>query len=957
MSTPGPDKDDREERLGAAVFACLQALESGERLGEPELRARYPELADELLEYLAGRQDFERLAGPLRALAPSSQPAADSRAAVRAGSFGDYELLEEIGQGGMGVVYKARQVSLNRLVAVKMIRAGVWASTAEVRRFRQEAETAAALDHPHIVPVYEVGEWEGHVYLALKLVEGGDLAVRLAPYGADPRAAARLVADVARAVHHAHQRGILHRDLKPSNVLLDGEGRPHVTDFGLAKRTTGEAGLTESGAILGTPGYMAPEQAAGAKGLSTTATDVYGLGALLYVLLTGKPPFEGDSVLETLTRVREREPESPSGRNRQVGRDLEAICLKCLEKEPPRRYGSAEAVAEDLECWLAGRPIAARRVTAWGRFWRWCRRNPVLAGLAAAAGLLSAVTIAALSVSTLQTRAAYEAEAVHRRRAERHYHAAREAVDQMLTRVADERLADVPQMEPVRRELLEQAVQFYQDFLEEDSADPAVRQETGRAYRRLAAIYNMLGPEERVEDNTRRAVTLFEKLVAEFPGNPDYRQDLEESYTALGWLYFATWHRRADAARAYGAALVLQKMLVAEFPARPAYRKHLANTLCALGKVKSDDDQLQEAEQLLGRSVDLLEVLVKERPDVADYRSSLGYSLGVLGEALLRRGRAYEAERAYRRKQNLCMKLVADFPNSPDYRDQLGDAHLNMARVMRQVDRLQETVRQYREALSCWQKNAADFPRVRDYRHRVGVAQAELAEVLKILGRLAEAEQAYRRALALQEKLVEEAPALPGSRWALFICRTKLAGLLTAAGRFAEAEKLYREAVTDYDLVLDRDPMQPRGHPDGHNDLAWLLANCPDSQVRDVSRAVRLARRAVELAPGSGRIWNTLGVAHYRAGEWQAAVAALEKSRELLAGQAESYNTFFLAMACWRLGDQERARRWYGEAVRWMEKHQPHDEELRRFRGEAAALLGLEKSSTPVAQEVPPRNE
>jgi WD40 repeat protein len=395
---------DPEQELSDILVACLEAGEQGSVPDRKTLLARYPRFASQLERFFIQWDGLDRLASPLRdAILAGSPPACGAGAFARESphptgeplpSFGDYELLAEIGRGAMGIVFKARQKSLNRLVALKMIRAANPA--ADVQRFRNEAELVACLDHPLIVPVHEVGEHQGHLFFSMKLVEGGSLDRHLKCFGKDPRGAARLVMQIARAIHHAHQRGILHRDLKPANIVLDEAGKPHVTDFGLAKRLQADVGLTQSGLLLGTPSYMAPEQTTPKKGAVTTATDVYGLGGILYALVTGRPPFRNETLLETITQIQESEPERPTGLNRLVDRDLETICLKCLEKDPGRRYSSAEALAEDLERWLEGRPIHARPIGVVPRLRRWCRRNPVLTAVL----LMMAVALAGMGVAT-----------------------------------------------------------------------------------------------------------------------------------------------------------------------------------------------------------------------------------------------------------------------------------------------------------------------------------------------------------------------------------------------------------------------------------------------------------------------------------------------------------------------------------------------------------------------------
>jgi serine/threonine protein kinase/tetratricopeptide (TPR) repeat protein len=310
----------------------------------------------------------------------SEKPA---RSAEKLGELGDYELLEVVGRGGQGVVYRAHQKSLNRTVALKMISLGSWATEAHLKRFRREAEAAASLEHPGIVPIYEVGERDGSCYFSMRFVEGGQLDQVIKRQPMSIRQAAELIAKVARTVHYAHEHGILHRDIKPGNILLDAKAEPLLTDFGLARLVEAESTVTRTKEVMGTPSYMAPEQAVGNNAAVSSATDVYGLGAVLYQLLTGHPPFAGGTTYETIKLVLDTEPRQPRQLNPKIDRELSTICLKCLEKDPKRRYSSALALAEDLEHWLKHEPIRAKPSGLFTHSRKWVRRNPSTAGLIA----------------------------------------------------------------------------------------------------------------------------------------------------------------------------------------------------------------------------------------------------------------------------------------------------------------------------------------------------------------------------------------------------------------------------------------------------------------------------------------------------------------------------------------------------------------------------------------------
>ena len=359
-------------------------------------------------------------------------------------AFGQYELIKEVARGGMGIVYIARQQQINRLVALKVLAAGQFAAPDFVKRFRTEAEAVASLDHPNIVPIYEVGECEGQPFFSMKFVEGGSLAQRISDLKCpiSNREAAELIATLAQAVHYAHQRGILHRDIKPGNVLLGAQGEPHLTDFGVAKLVEKNSTLTRTMAILGTPSYMSPEQARGEARQLTTAVDVYGLGAVLYDLLTGHPPFAGGTTMETVLQVVNKEPRRPSTIKPGTESDLETICLKCLEKNPSARYGSAEALAEDLERWLRQEPILARPVGGWERAAKWTRRHPLAAVLSSITLLAIALSLGTLIRANIHIRAAQGNEANMRQTAESQELIARQRAYASDMNVAKQALAE-----------------------------------------------------------------------------------------------------------------------------------------------------------------------------------------------------------------------------------------------------------------------------------------------------------------------------------------------------------------------------------------------------------------------------------------------------------------------------------------------------------------------------------
>jgi serine/threonine-protein kinase len=741
----------------AALFRELMTLElayrrrSGERPESEEYRARYPAWVAAVDAAFA--TEFDQVDRPAPAPDPETttnpdHPGAGSSQPLPTGTcvryFGDYEIHAELGRGGMGVVYRARQVSLNKLVALKLIRSGLLASEDELRRFQTEAEALALLDHPGIVPIYELGEHDGQRYFSMKLVQGGNLADRLASYRADPKGAAELLAEAAEAVHHAHMRGILHRDLKPANILVDDQGHPHITDFGLAKRVEADAEMTASGAILGTPPYMAPEQALGRRGAVTTATDVHGLGAVLYALLTGRAPFVGDSVVDTLTQVKEQPPEPPRKINAKVPRDLEIICLKCLEKDPQRRYSSAQALADDVRAWLEDRPIRAGRTPLWERGAKWVRRRPALA---------VALAISAAAMALLLGGGAYYNARLRQEAAK--------ALAAQATAVAQRNLA------------LNAFNQLVFDLQERMGNNEATR-----AARRLLLDTAIAGLDAIARGNEGLA--------------PDFSRAV--AHQRLGAIYLQIGHT-TKARQQLDSARSLAENLPAQAPHELAVAECLRDALAGLGAVSVHDRQYEQARELLHRVVALSERIVQRQPDREGARRGLIEAYLELGRAHGFNGERTAAEGCYRRMHDLAEDWVQVEPANLLARDLLATSYRKLADERKLVGDYPAARAYYESAIAIGRNSLASDPGNFVFKRCLAMASDDLAGVAQHQGRILEARALFEES---QRLFTEQAAVDPDdleSQSRLMLVESRAARLERDELQFARAAELFRQAA------------------------------------------------------------------------------------------------------------------------------------------------------------------
>jgi eukaryotic-like serine/threonine-protein kinase len=726
-------------------------------------------VSDEMQGTLAPSQMPPMVQTVQTATLASSVPPAERLMSSELPTIPGYEMLELLGRGGMGVVYKARQINLNRLVALKVILAGAHSSPQHLARFHLEAEAVASLQHPNIVQLYEVSEHNGCPYFSLEFIDGGSLSEKLRGRPQPPRPAARLVETLARAMHCAHQRGVIHRDLKPANILLQiadcrlqneadpsancnlQPAIPKIADFGLAKRLE-DSRQTQTGDILGTPSYMAPEQAAGNPKEIGPHTDVYALGAILYELLTGRPPFGAKTPMETLQQVQSQEPAPLTRLGVKAPRDLEVICLKCLEKQPGKRYASAEDLADELHRFLAGEPIRARPVTSWERAAKWAKRRPALAALLLVSALSMLSLLAVSLFYNAQLRSALKV-------AEANFQRARRATDKVLTVVAEEHLADKPHMEEKQKELLEEALAIHQEFLSEKSDDPARQEETALAYKRMGDILHLLGKNDAAKDAYEQAIRLLTRLAEGVPATPEYRQNLANSYNFLGEA-LRTTGQHEESHQAYLQALKLQEKLASEFPEGPAYQQELARTLYNLG-ILSAEPSPKEAENYYSQAILTLEKLVRQLPDVAAYQQELARSYLDLGAVLGNTKRFQEANEANGKAITLLENLVKKSPTNREYKLELAVCCNNLGNSLRPMRRRAEAEKAHRKAVRTLEGLTTDFPQVPNYRSELANAYNSLGILLDDALRLPAAKGDWLAALSTYEKLVLEYPDIP----------------------------------------------------------------------------------------------------------------------------------------------------------------------------------------------------
>ncbi|QEH35754.1 Serine/threonine-protein kinase PknB [Aquisphaera giovannonii] len=744
-------------RGNAAFEVVYSEFMLRESMGESpcieEYAWRFPELADRLRRQLALHRALARdePGGEAPARTLGGGDAEDGPGLEGAPEIPGYRILGELGRGGAGVVYRARQLALNRLVALKVIQAGHHALPGAAGRFRAEAEAAARFQHPNIIQVYEVGEHEGLGYITLEYAAGGSLGAAIAGTPQDPAASAALVEQLARAIHYAHGCGIVHRDLKPANIVL-AEGRvPKITDFGLAKLLEQEAAPTVSGTILGTPSYMAPEQLLGPSGDITPAADVYALGAILYEALTGRPPFKGATPLSTLDQVANQEPLVPSSLQRSTPRDLETICMKCLEKAPSRRYASADAMADDLRRFLDGRPILARPSPPWEKAAKWARRRPGLAvallGLALAVAVVFAGILRYNALLRAGVRAAREAkdEADRKTRfALEQRNLAMQALDKLVFEV-QERLGETPATRHLRQSLLDTAIAGLDDLATSTEATPPDMSRAA-AHQKLGEIYRQVGRSAEAGRQFELAVRLAEQRAEDAPGDLAARDCLIRAHIGLGELGVFD-PGNTPALEHFQRVVDLSEQVAASGASRPGDRRGLLEAYIRLGRAYGFRRDYGEAVAWFRRARDLAGRWTSEEPGSAEASAMLAWSDRKLGDIHKLSGDLEAARGDYLRAIAVGRESLGAHPADRETKAHLATAMNDLAGVLHRRRDLAGAEPLYADAEALFADLVGSDPENADIRLSLIHDEDELARLLRETGRPSEAAPVLRRAI------------------------------------------------------------------------------------------------------------------------------------------------------------------------------------------------------------------
>jgi serine/threonine-protein kinase len=707
-------------------------------------------------------------------------------------------------RGGLGEVLVARDEALHREVALKRLQAPHTYNPQVRRRFLREAEITSRLEHPSIVPVHAVGQDAGgRPFYAMRFVQGETLHNAIQQFhqadqpGRDPgerllslrQLLGRFVA-VCNSIGYAHSRGIIHRDIKPANILLGPYGETLLVDWGLAKPTGaaateladdaealpadddgGPAG-TQLGSVIGTPAYMSPEQAEGRGDIVGPAGDIYGLGATLYVLLTGRTPFQGRNSAEILDRVKRGEFLSPRQRKKDIPPALEAICLKAMARQPERRHATPLALAADVEHWLADEPVSAWREPWTVRLRRWLGRHRTLVIAAAAVVAVAVVSLAAatwlLSAANQRERKARDQATKNlqlarqaRDQAAKNLQVARQAVDEFCTKVnGNPRLAD-QDLEGLRKELLHSAVRFHEEFVREGSDDPDIRAEQGWAYHQLGEMALKIASPEEAMRYYQRALDIFDRLSRAHPTVADYRQGLGQSYHGRGILYSQTGRpdgAEEDLARAHE----IRQELVRSYPAVAKYRADLAHNHFSRGSLFRRNKPLDLALAEMVRSRDLWKELVREHPTVSSYRNGLAnvqLNLGVFYFENKHQPKASEQE--LRQALAIWEELARAQPGYPEYLNKQAYVHNNLGVMYSRLRRYAEAGASYQKALGIREELVRTHPAVNDYQSKLAKIHHNLGDLYQRTGRPAEAEAAFQKAVAIKKSLAEAHPRVP----------------------------------------------------------------------------------------------------------------------------------------------------------------------------------------------------